>query len=201
MAKSGSRGKIQDRCCHGLSASAANQRRTVDADTEVTMPRRVTSVARSGQLHLASGTSLSAGISHARAFTSATTAAESGAVFPGVGDRTNRPRHACRTGVATCERCHHRHRASARSRRWTRRQRRQTQSGHAPRRDAARWFHAPGPAALAPAAQVAIWKHFTHFCDESENPPLLSPVATTSRLPTRSVNASTLRGCGSDSER
>jgi hypothetical protein len=33
-AKSGSRGKIHDRRCHGLSASAASQRRTVDADTD-----------------------------------------------------------------------------------------------------------------------------------------------------------------------
>jgi hypothetical protein len=68
----GSRGKIQDRCCQGLSASAASQRRTVEADTDDTAPRRMASTARSGQLHLASGVLLAAGSSHANAFTSAT---------------------------------------------------------------------------------------------------------------------------------
>ena len=71
-AKSGSRGKIQDRCCQGLIASAASQRRTVEADTDATTPRRLASAARSGQLHFASGRSVSAGSSHANAFTSAT---------------------------------------------------------------------------------------------------------------------------------
>ena len=74
-AKSGSRGKIQDRCCHGSSASPASQRRTVDADTEAPMPRRAASDANSGQDHFASGVSLSPGRSHANAFTSATTEA------------------------------------------------------------------------------------------------------------------------------
>ena len=71
-AKSGSRGKIQDRCCQGLIASAASQRRTVEAEIEATTPRRLASAASSGQLHLASGMSASAGSSQARAFTSAT---------------------------------------------------------------------------------------------------------------------------------
>ena len=55
-----------------LIASAANQRRTVEADTDATTPRRAASTARSGQLHFASGTSEVAGSSHANAFTSAT---------------------------------------------------------------------------------------------------------------------------------
>ncbi|MFF3468666.1 hypothetical protein [Streptomyces sp. NPDC002619] len=31
--------KIQERCCQGLSASSASQRRTVEADTNVAMSR------------------------------------------------------------------------------------------------------------------------------------------------------------------
>jgi len=37
--KSGSRGKIQDRHCHGLITSSAKILRTVDADTDATTPR------------------------------------------------------------------------------------------------------------------------------------------------------------------
>ena len=37
-AKSGSRMKIQDRYCQGLSASAASQRRTVEAEIAAAMP-------------------------------------------------------------------------------------------------------------------------------------------------------------------
>jgi hypothetical protein len=55
-----------------LIASAASQRRTVDADTDSTTPRRRASAARSGQDHLANGASLVAGSSQANAFTSAT---------------------------------------------------------------------------------------------------------------------------------
>jgi hypothetical protein len=72
-AKSGSRGKIQDRCCHGLSASSANQRRIVEADTCSVMPRCTASRANSGQDHRDSGVPVSAGSAHARALTSATT--------------------------------------------------------------------------------------------------------------------------------
>ena len=46
-AKSGSRGKIQDRCCQGLIASAASQRRTVAAEIVSAIPRVITSVASS----------------------------------------------------------------------------------------------------------------------------------------------------------
>src|SRR5215211_1984345 len=35
-AKSGSRGKTQERCCHGLMASWQSQRRTVEVDTSAT---------------------------------------------------------------------------------------------------------------------------------------------------------------------
>src|SRR6185437_11472829 len=38
-----------DRCCHGLRASLASHLRTVEADTETTMPRLAASAARSGQ--------------------------------------------------------------------------------------------------------------------------------------------------------
>ena len=37
-AKYGSRGKIRDRCCHGLSTFCASQRRTVDAEIDAVMP-------------------------------------------------------------------------------------------------------------------------------------------------------------------
>ena len=46
-AKSGSRGKIQDRCCQGLIASAASQRRTVAAEIVSAIPRVIASVANS----------------------------------------------------------------------------------------------------------------------------------------------------------
>ncbi|ROQ78267.1 hypothetical protein EDD95_4871 [Streptomyces sp. CEV 2-1] len=46
--KSGSVMKIQEWCCHGLSASVLSQRRTVEADRKVTMPRVTASRASSG---------------------------------------------------------------------------------------------------------------------------------------------------------
>jgi len=48
-AKSGSRGKIHDRCCQGLIASAASQRRTEEADIETTTPCCCAWAARLGQ--------------------------------------------------------------------------------------------------------------------------------------------------------
>ncbi len=72
-AKYGSRGKIQDRCRHGLSTSSASQRRTVRAGIDAVMPRAA--VSRAGQLHFASGVPLAAGSSHASAITCATTGA------------------------------------------------------------------------------------------------------------------------------
>ncbi len=68
-AKSGSRGKIHDRCCQGLRASWTSQRRTVDAETASTMPRATASTASSGALHRDSGTPVSAGSSQASALT------------------------------------------------------------------------------------------------------------------------------------
>jgi len=56
----------------GENGAVPPLRRTVEADTEETTPRRVASAARSGQDHRASGTLVSAGSSHAKALTSAT---------------------------------------------------------------------------------------------------------------------------------
>src|SRR5918994_1700218 len=72
-AKSGARTEIQDRCCHGLSASSVSQRRTEAAET-VRWQRMASSRAISGQLHRDSGTSCSAGNAHANAMASARTA-------------------------------------------------------------------------------------------------------------------------------
>jgi len=107
-AKSGSRGKIHDRCCHGLIASAANQRRTVEPDSVAVMPRVTASSARSVLDQRDSGTPCSAGNEQARAFTSAlTVAANTGgrperarSVRPSRPWAANLPRHV-RT-VSTC---------------------------------------------------------------------------------------------------
>jgi hypothetical protein len=72
-AKSGSRGKIHDSYCHGLIASTANHRRTVDGDTDDTSPSLTAWTASSDELHRDSGTSRRAGTSQAMAFTAATT--------------------------------------------------------------------------------------------------------------------------------
>ncbi|OIJ88470.1 hypothetical protein BIV24_21450 [Streptomyces colonosanans] len=69
--KSGSVMKIQEWCCQGLSASLASQRRTVEADTNVAMPRTIASWASSGHDQRDSGTPLSAGNRQASALTSA----------------------------------------------------------------------------------------------------------------------------------
>ena len=68
----GSRMKIQDRYCQGLSASASSQRRTVEAETDATMPRAAASRASSGHDQRDSGAPVSAGSWQARALTSAT---------------------------------------------------------------------------------------------------------------------------------
>ncbi len=59
--KQGSVMKIQERCCQGLSASSASQRRTVEADTNAAMPRATASRASSGQDQRDSGALVSAG--------------------------------------------------------------------------------------------------------------------------------------------
>ena len=84
-AKYGSRGKIHDRCCQGLIASSASQRRTVDAETDATMPAAAAWRASSGQVQRASGFPLAAGGSQARALTSATTRAGNVRGRPGRG--------------------------------------------------------------------------------------------------------------------
>jgi len=75
LAKSGSRGKIQERYRHGLIASRASQRRTVEAETEATRPSGWACLASSAELQRATGTSRCAGGSQAIALTSATTVA------------------------------------------------------------------------------------------------------------------------------
>jgi hypothetical protein len=47
--KSGSRGKVQDRCCQGLIASELSQRQIVVPEIEATMPDSTAARARSGQ--------------------------------------------------------------------------------------------------------------------------------------------------------
>src|SRR3990172_9033163 len=68
-AKNGSRGKIQQRCCHGLIASSESQRQTVLSLIRATSPVRLASAATSDVLILESGTPRWAGSSHARALT------------------------------------------------------------------------------------------------------------------------------------
>jgi hypothetical protein len=107
-AKSGSRGKIHDRCRQGLIASAASQRATVDAEMSSTMPAQTASSARSAALHRDSGTPWVAGSSQARALTCAVCTAVNRRGRPGRGAsaspssrrRQNRARH-FRT-VSTC---------------------------------------------------------------------------------------------------
>ena len=60
-AKSGARGAIQDRYCHGLSASAASQRRTVAAEMSATIPAPTASHATSMLDHRDNGIPRSAG--------------------------------------------------------------------------------------------------------------------------------------------
>jgi hypothetical protein len=71
--KSGSRGKIHERCCHGLIASSESQRQTVTPEICSQIPRTTTSAASSEDDQRASGTWLAAGSSHARRITSART--------------------------------------------------------------------------------------------------------------------------------
>ena len=76
-------GKIQERCCHGLSASSASQRAIVEADAAQT-PRSITSRCSSAREKRESGTPSVRGSSQAIAFTCATS---SGGKTP----RTARP--------------------------------------------------------------------------------------------------------------
>src|SRR5271166_259375 len=73
VVKSGSRGKIQDRCCQGLIASAESQRQMVVPEIEATMPCSMAVRARSGQCQRASGTPAVEGSSQASALTATTT--------------------------------------------------------------------------------------------------------------------------------
>src|SRR5438093_3358281 len=67
-AKSGSRGKIQVRCCQGRMASALSQRHTVLSLIVATMPERCASRTMSAVLRRESGTPSVAGSSQAMAF-------------------------------------------------------------------------------------------------------------------------------------
>src|SRR6266508_3021311 len=73
-AKAGSRGKIQERCRQGLSASWSSQRHSVETETSLTRPVVMTSSRSSGRLQRPSGTPRVAGSSQAIALTSTTTA-------------------------------------------------------------------------------------------------------------------------------
>src|SRR5271169_558428 len=76
----GSRGKIQQRCCHGRIASARSQRQTVLSLMVATNPDSRTCCATSATLKRESGRSSVAGSSHASALTCTTT---SGGKSPG----------------------------------------------------------------------------------------------------------------------
>src|SRR6266545_5667299 len=73
-AKSGSRGKIQERCRQGFSASSSSQRQIVETETSLTRPVVMTSSRSSARLQRPSGTARTAGSSQAIALTSMTTA-------------------------------------------------------------------------------------------------------------------------------
>ena len=103
-AKCGSRGKIHDRCCQGLMASSASQRRTVDAEGAGAIPLAAAWRGSSGQVQRATGVPLAAGISHARALTSATARAGNARGLPDAAHRPPRPGRAGSTGGATCGR-------------------------------------------------------------------------------------------------
>jgi hypothetical protein len=67
------RGKIQERCCHGLTASSDSHRQTVTPEMCSTIPRVIDSRASSEEDQRESGTSLSTGSEQAIAITSART--------------------------------------------------------------------------------------------------------------------------------
>jgi hypothetical protein len=71
--KSGSWGKIQDRCCQGLIASALSQRQIVVPEIDAAMPWSTAARARSGHCQRASGTPALVGNSQASALTATTT--------------------------------------------------------------------------------------------------------------------------------
>ena len=79
-AKSGSRGKIQQRCCQGRIASAWSQRHTVLVLSVATSPLARAAAARSAAVQRARGAPDRVGNSHARALTWTTT---SGGKTPG----------------------------------------------------------------------------------------------------------------------
>src|SRR6266545_174938 len=82
-AKSGSRGKIQERCCHGLIGSSASQRHSVVVDTSSTRPVARTSVRSSARLQRPRGIPRVAGSSQAIALHAAMTAAGKARGRPG----------------------------------------------------------------------------------------------------------------------
>ncbi|MEO7059984.1 MAG: hypothetical protein ABI083_09710, partial [Lapillicoccus sp.] len=64
--------KIQDWYCQGLIASSPSHRRTVELDTDATIPSATACPARSRQLHLDNGRPLACGGRQASALTAAT---------------------------------------------------------------------------------------------------------------------------------
>src|SRR5712692_285659 len=81
--KAGSVGKIQERCCHGLSASSASQRAIVEAEASLT-PRSTTSRCSSAREKRDKGRPCSRGSPQAIAFTRVTSS----------GGKTTRPARA-----------------------------------------------------------------------------------------------------------
>src|SRR4029450_4603925 len=73
-AKAGSRGKIQERCRQGLSASSLSHRQIVDTDPWSIRPGVMAWARGAARLQRPSGTALVAGSSQAIALTSITTA-------------------------------------------------------------------------------------------------------------------------------
>jgi hypothetical protein len=73
-AKPGSRMKIHDWCCQGVTGCSARIRRTLETEIWLTMPQAVSSVTSSGAVQCASGTLVAAGSWQASAQTSARSA-------------------------------------------------------------------------------------------------------------------------------
>jgi hypothetical protein len=104
-AKSGARGKIHDRCRHGLRASSSSQRHTVLTLTCSTSPQAMASSRTSATLKRLNGTARRAGNSQAIALTSAMTAGGKGAADPTDSGQPAPPDPPGRTACATSTRC------------------------------------------------------------------------------------------------
>lgn len=149
------RGKIQERCCHGLMASASNQR-TVDPDRFLVMPRETASLVGSKHDQRDNGRSCSAGKEHASGVTSAPTVAAN------TGGRPERGRSAgpsCpprRPGCARSRRCRRACPGPGRSGRCGDRPRQPTRSRPAARRATVPYVREPACRAPWPIAVARL---------------------------------------------